>query len=53
MNTYDDDLLLDAIVRADAAYIADLVVSGRSAEADEYAQKPDVSARIRRWKALQ
>jgi hypothetical protein len=47
-----DDVVLDAIVRADAAYIADLVVSGRSAEADQYATRPDVSARIRRWKAL-
>lgn len=53
MTDYDDALVLDAIVRADAAYIADLVVSGRSAEADDYATTPAVSARIRRWKALQ
>lgn len=42
---------LDAMVRADAAYIADLVLWGRTEEADEYATREDVASRIRRWKA--
>lgn len=46
-----DQLALDAVVHADAAHIADLVLWGRTAEADEYATRDDVAARIRRWKA--
>lgn len=44
-------MILDNLVHADAAHIADLVLDGRTEEADAYSQKPEVQARIRRWKA--
>lgn len=48
----DIDLLaLEAVVYGDSAHIAHLVMEGLTTEADEYAQRPEVAARIRRWKA--
>ena len=44
-------LALDAVVHADAAHVAHLVLEGLTEEADEYSQRPEVAARIRRWKA--
>lgn len=49
--TDDPDLmLLEALVYADSAHVADLVLAGRSTEADTYAQRPEVAARILLWK---
>lgn len=45
------DLMLEALVYADSAHVAHLVLEGRSADADEYATRDDVAARIAAWKA--
>lgn len=45
------EIILEALVYADSAHVTHLVLDGKSTEADEYAQRPDVAARIAEWKA--
>lgn len=46
-----DQLALEAVIYGDSAHVMHLVLEGRTAEADDYSQRADVQARIRRWQA--